>query len=529
MHINKEHYSRPSIGSFFEVWTLEIFPLRVWLYLFDSLGHSCGGPLSAQADGQWVSDCVSCQRVLQAADLEKPTMVQEIRQLHEKVAFALETAVKKAEGKLKELKKKSGWIPVGVPALQPDPDDSIPTDAIVVKQEVKEEQIEEEDGDRGQDVPEEMMSKAQLITLHGLEVKPKGYDGKVHPIWCGICSRAFEGRNRAKVWQHCSGREHRAKRVKQEFHAAPCYQDQALNDNTESFQHGQCKGLRLCGSFGKLTRLGSDLLPVWKEYATYADLSGSGPTLSGDVRHSYQHHVSEDDWTIRSSKCIRTGLAHKDKLGDAICKSCHEIGNSQKFIWKICALVLDLDIARLLHTRMYRDEHTEAFIAELKKKEIYMFRCGKSYDSAFNSSLQELHKQVVRSWSGRPRNTEAMKMFHMLTIKPCVDVEPTASIKDIQLQQALKFLQGDPNSTSKDLLFMKQMITGKITRHPGLHGLVVAIATKIDNMERGKTTFRDPKRILSTWGYGHEGSEGVFTFKILFWNLGKPKEYHVRP
>lgn len=220
-------------------------------------------------------------------------------------------------------------------------------------------------------------------------------------------------------------REHRAKRVKQEFHPAPCYQDQALNENTESFQHGQCKGLRLGGSFGKLTRLGSNLLPVWKEYATYADLSGSGPTISGDVRHSYQHHVSEDDWTIRSSKCIRTGLVHKDKLGDAICKSCHEIGNSEKFIWKVCALVLDLDLARLLHTRMYRDEHTEAFIDELKKKEIYTFRCGKSYDS----SLQELHKQVKASWSGRPRNTEAMKMFHMLTVKPCVDVEPTASIK----------------------------------------------------------------------------------------------------
>lgn len=66
----------------------------------------------------------------------------------------------------------------------------------------------------------------------------------------------------------------------------------------------------------------------------------------------------------------------------------------------------------------------------------------------------------------------------------------------LHLQKALRFLQREPETTAKDLQFIRSMVTGKLARHPALHGMVIAIANKLDNLERNKSSMRNPKRYL---------------------------------
>lgn len=125
---------------------------------------------------------------------------------------------------------------------------------------------------------EDALGKHDLCKLHGLTILPKNTNGKKFGVRCPHCTKTFEGPNRAKIKQHTDGDEHRArwKKSRQE----PAQQEQepqpledGLADETNRLIKGECQGLRLGSVFGKQTRLGSDLLPVWQTYATFANFS----------------------------------------------------------------------------------------------------------------------------------------------------------------------------------------------------------------------------------------------------------------
>jgi hypothetical protein len=117
-------------------------------------------------------------------------------------------------------------------------------------------------------IKEQLMGKQDLCTLHRLVVLERKSHGKKFPIHCAVCDTVFCGRNRARVWQHVSGYEHRRRWQKVEVKMTmPAL---APEDEMPGKVIGKCMGLRLGSSIGQKTRLGSDLKPVWNEYVKFA-------------------------------------------------------------------------------------------------------------------------------------------------------------------------------------------------------------------------------------------------------------------
>ena len=131
-----------------------------------------------------------------------------LRSVQDRVKLDLERMQRRAEGK---------HLPLKRPALVK----AATAECKKIKSEagVKEELVDSGDDEplqtvkleleEGGHVAEEELSKAQLVELHCLQVLEKGASRKAHPVHCPACSKTFEGRNRAKVWQHVRGAEHR--------------------------------------------------------------------------------------------------------------------------------------------------------------------------------------------------------------------------------------------------------------------------------------------------------------------------------
>ena len=119
---------------------------------------------------------------------------------------------------------------------------------------------------------EYQMSKEQLIQLHRLEPLQKGAEGKKNGVLCPWCSCTFEGRNRAKIFQHTSGVEHRRRWKVGITKDGEQKQELEQRAADAGLELGTCGGCRLGSSLGRATRLGSDTRPVFETYSQFASL-----------------------------------------------------------------------------------------------------------------------------------------------------------------------------------------------------------------------------------------------------------------
>ena len=100
----------------------------------------------------------------------------------------------------------------------------------------------------------------------------------------------MQGRNRAQVWQHCSGHEHRRRWKSGDIGllAVPVAIDSAQGSNQSgALQTGTCEGLVLGGELAQTTRLGGDLLEVWLKYAKFANLERLGSWTKSNIKQLY--------------------------------------------------------------------------------------------------------------------------------------------------------------------------------------------------------------------------------------------------
>jgi len=81
--------------------------------------------------------------------------------------------------------------------------------------------------------------------------------------------------------------------------------------------------------------------------------------------------------------------------------------------------------------------------------------------------------QVRTTWWGRmgQPTAEACNLFYSQTVRPCIDTEPGAGLKEAYLQKLLDYLSSDPNTNHRDLDMIQQICSGKLQRHPALHGV----------------------------------------------------------
>lgn len=85
--------------------------------------------------------------------------------------------------------------------------------------------------------------------------------------------------------------------------------------------------------------------------------------------------------------------------------------------------------------------------------------------------------QVRQAWWGRSGvgMNETMELFYWQTVKPAIECEPGSGLKEQYLNQLVDFLSCDPNTSAKDVEMIKSICTGKMQRHPALHGVICLI------------------------------------------------------
>jgi hypothetical protein len=185
--------------------------------------------------------------------------------------------------------------------------------------------------------------------------------------------------------------------------------------------------------------------------------------------------------------------------GDACCEECLQLGSKQRFVAKVCNFVWSMDMARLLHFCMFDPDGLQEFQSKLRASVNYVRRHKALYEKYMSLSIEELHLKVRRTWTGRlgGPQTESLQLFMAMYVTPCLDCEPGASVKKKHLNTLLSNMKSDPGTAVGDLEIVKVIVTGQVSRHPAVHGVLCAIMDKLRQWERGTHTMRNRHRTLS--------------------------------
>ena len=143
------------------------------------------------------------------------------------------------------------------------------------------------------------MGKDELMVLHGIKKLDRDSNGKKFPVACSHCDKIFCAKNRAKIWQHCSGGEHRQRWKGAVIKSLANEKEEQWN---KSEVEGKCEGLQLSSELGKQTRLGSDLKEVWLQFTKFANLE-QVEGISGQKAHLISHDCNLNSWNLRSARC----------------------------------------------------------------------------------------------------------------------------------------------------------------------------------------------------------------------------------
>ncbi|CAE7348804.1 unnamed protein product [Symbiodinium microadriaticum] len=238
------------------------------------------------------------------------------------------------------------------------------------------------------------------------------------------------GRNRAKIKQHVQGATHMAlSALQQPQRSVPALTDAVVSPPVE------CMGLVLGSELGKRSRLRSNLLPVWQEYAEFAFL-GNRLTVNGTSTHVVQRLCTTGDWHFRHVSC--TGKAAEPiraKDGSQACSLCFGLGNDKNFLHRIARFVRFLDMARLLHAKIYAKDTVDTLLDSMTQKAVFKERNAKDYQQFFDMETRQLQQEVRQIFHGsaQQRTTSAMHYFCAHVVFPCLQVHPDHVLQGVSL------------------------------------------------------------------------------------------------
>ncbi len=186
---------------------------------------------------------------------------------------------------------------------------------------------------------------------------------------------------------------------------------------------------------------------------------------------------------------------------DKTCQECFSLGSQQRLLTRISQFVHSMDEAHLLHVKMFQPEFEEDFIADLIKSPNYEQRGKRLYDHSFGMEMDQLHHRVRCVWNGRASQpmSEPMSLFFSQYVQPSLDTEPGHPIKQQCLERLLKYMSCDRQTHDFEMKLVKDIVTGTLSQHPAIQGILVACLTKVRAMEKGNTTMRSNSRILASW------------------------------
>ena len=228
----------------------------------------------------------------------------------------------------------------------------------------------------------------------------------------------------------------------------------------------ECMGLVLGSELGKRTRLGSNLLPVWQEYAEFAFL-GNRLTVNGTSTHVVQSLCTTGDWHFRHVSC--TGKAAEPiraKDGSQACSLCFGLGSDKNFLHRIARFVRSLDMARLLHAKIYANDTVDTLLDSMTQKAVFKERNAKDYQQFFDMETRQLQQEVRQIFHGiaQQRTTSAMHYFCAHVVFPCLQVHPDHVLQGVGLDTFYRLLQTNSSVLPADVQLVKQIACGQMHR-----------------------------------------------------------------
>lgn len=172
------------------------------------------------------------------------------------------------------------------------------------------------------------------------------------------------------------------------------------------------------------------------------------------------------------------------------------MGNRQRFLTKISQFVHSLDQAKILWNRMFNPEGYETFLEELRSSANYVRRAKQLYEDSIAKDDDKLHHEVRCVWHGRQgqQMTQALQLFFGQWVQPCIDSEPGHPIKHQCLEKLLGYLSREESTSQSDLDMVRAIVTGKLSRHPAIHGVLTACMSKLRQFAQGTSTMRNRHR-----------------------------------
>lgn len=99
---------------------------------------------------------------------------------------------------------------------------------------------------------------------------------------------------------------------------------------------------------------------------------------------------------------------YQNDSGDACCTECFQLGTKQRFVAKVSLFVWSMDMARLLHLKMFDSDSVPAFESKLRGSPNYLRRNKALYEQFMDLDLKELHgglgMDVLQIRAQRPLN-----------------------------------------------------------------------------------------------------------------------------
>ena len=336
---------------------------------------------------------------------------------------------------------------------------------------------------------EENLCKAYVATLEPvITLLPRGTHDKKVPYKCSVCTSPkwpLGKVGECNQMQLISVQHFIRKHLASPSHIKAC-QKSEIGEQEENRVScvGICTGDETGGKFFELR----EEFHLWASHSNLADHG----------KHSYSQVENSNDWIVVAEGC--KGQVKESEVLDgsrAACACCLDMGRQrslqrtvQKFWWKYHA-------ALLLSAQLFQGEKATAALKNNMQKSAMYKSIPSQVDQLFKLEAVDLQQIVRQSLLCDSRPSANLQRFIHAVVKPSVQVT-LASVPErlAEVSAKMEAIIKGGGASEQDMLDIKTAaaaVSGQMSKHPLLQGLIVSCRTYLEKNDRGITTLRGRK------------------------------------
>lgn len=187
--------------------------------------------------------------------------------------------------------------------------------------------------------------------------------------------------------------------------------------------------------------------------------------------------------------------------GNIVCQNCYDLGSDKRFLNRVTRFVHSMDEALLLEAMTFNPEDVEALKDKLRQSQNYLRKHRVAYETSFDMDLEKLHQHVRCVWMGRQSQklTPTMDLWMTKHALPALEVEPGTCIEQYHVNKLMNYISQSKLTpiNRQEIKLVERVITGKISQHPAIQGMLIACMNKLQCEEEGQSTVRSRHRSLA--------------------------------